>query len=269
MLLLGLTLAMSAASPPTKSLQVPVIYEKVSPNDYVIPVGDSVLAATWDKLEIKPTEPVKVQMACLVIARAGVPESCVPASQIPTGQKTIDWAISGNPNASPDQQVSEHELNMISVAASRLRSARIASVKNQGLFTVRFFEVTLSSADERAPFAIAGDMALNSQSVEFSQPLDPKLLTDLYPPAAMRWAAPVRVKLLCNISQDLRLLCREPGSFVYRRVNFVQDEARMVEDVRLATYQLASTIRLKPKDKNGQDVAGRDYAFSVSWQLPQ
>lgn len=269
MLLLGLTLAMSAASPPTRSIHVPVDYETVSPSDYVVPVGDSVLAATWDALVVKPTEPVKMQMACLMVAHSGVPVNCVPASQIPTGQKTVDWAIVGNPNATPDPTVSEQERNKIAVAASRLRSTRIASVDDQGMFTIRLFEVTLSPTDERAPFTSAGENALNSESVEFAVPLDPKLLSDLYPPAAMLWGAPVRVNMLCNIKQDLGLLCRDTGKLEYTRVYSNRDEARMIEDVRLATYQLASTMRLKPKDMNGQDVAGRDYEFSVFWQLPR
>lgn len=269
MLILGLAFAMAAASPPTKSLHVPVDYENVSPNDYVIPVGASVLAATWDVLEVKPTEPVKVQMACLMVARSGVPVNCIPASQIPTGQKTVDWAIVGNPNASPGQGGNEHELNMISVAASRLRSTRIASVEDQGMFMVRFFEVTLSPTDKRAPFTMAGDIPLDSQSVEFEQPLDTNLLMDLYPPAAMIWGAPVRVRIRCNITQDLGLLCRDPGEFEYNRADSNRSEAGMIEDLRLATYQLASTMRLKPKDIDGRDVTGRDYAFSVFWQLPR
>lgn len=269
LILLGLMAVPMEVDAPLKGGmdKVPVEYDTVDSTEIRIAVSDSVRAATWDMLTIKPARPVHVRMACIVLDRYGAPGACVPASQVPPGQDTIDWPsiVDDDRQAGRSGNPSEAELHR--VAGLRISAARTSErPATKNLFVIRFFEEVVSPTDARPPFA-PGD-ALTMQDVVLARPIDRALMQVLYPAVAMRYSVNARVTMTCRIEPSLKLLCRDPGAIVTEPGDIGTLTPTLIKDLRFSTYQLASTIALAPKGRDGQDIVGKDVKFSIRWQLP-
>lgn len=239
---------------------VPVERSVVTAAEYRVPPGDSVRASTWDEISSKPSQPIPVRVACIVMLEFGVPGACIPASRLPAGT-TVNWAaVRDAYERAPDSREAQDEL--IRTAEKRLSVSRLKPANG---WAVRIFEEVISPADARPTFE-PGE-AFTLRDVIMTKPLDGKLVKALYPVAPLRNGAAARVSLTCKIEQDFRLLCRDPG-VVKIGPPSEAGNAQFAEAFRLATYQLASTISLQPKSYSGQDVVGRNLTIAINWLLP-
>lgn len=232
----------------------------------VVPISDSVRAATWDRLQPGPTAPVHLKVACLVYEQIGVPGACIDATLIPQGAKTVDWLAL--------RALDQSKLASMPTDAKMLRAVvqrRISTLRLKGdpaqppTLTVRLFDEVVSAADARpvpppAPLLDYGDVVLTS-------PLDPTLLDTLYPFDAMRYKLRARVEMRCRVQSTLRLLCRDPGKVTLSSTEVGAEAMTIEESFRLAAYQLASTIELAPEAKDGRRVLGSDVKLVINWQL--
>lgn len=264
----ALVAAALSVAPADEDMRIPVIAGVAGPADMRVPIGDSVRAATWDDLAIKPDQPKHMRLACIIFVPAGAPGGCVPASLIAPGQTMIDWpevmmaadaAYAGRPA----------DMALIDAATQRIGAARVvARDTGDALFAVRFFDEIIAPADARPPFAETDDGALTTRDAVFAEPLDAELMALLYPMIAMRYAVDAEVRVTCRIEPDLKLLCRDRGVVVFDPGKVGSYAAKLEDDLRFSTYQLASTIRLEPKSADGRDVAGRSFRFVVRWSMP-
>lgn len=212
MILLGLMIAAPGGALANENMLVPIDYEVVQEGDVLIPISDSVRAATWDELVVKPVQPVRLRLACIVFVPSGAPGACVPASFIEPGQKTVDWAKVHNPvgQAAPSEKPADPEL--LRAATRRIDAARVVVPGGaKDVFAIRFFDEVISPDDERPPLALTFDEDLKMRDVTLAEPLDPGIMKMLYPPVAMRYSVNATVSMTCQIEMSLRLLCRDPG----------------------------------------------------------
>lgn len=245
---------------------VPVEQQTLQSTDLAVPVSDSVRAATWDDLSVKPSEPVHIRVACIVAAAFGVPGSCVPASDIASDSKTIDWAKARDYNDRWARTANPADVALLRIATERLQTARVpAQAVRKSLFVVRFFDEVISPSDARSPFVEKETLTMND--ITLAKPIDPDVLRRLYPVLALRADVAGRVRMTCDIQNNLTLLCRDQGIIEVSRT----DENNMIEmrrAFRFSTYQFVSTFQLMPNDRNGNSVVGRQLKFAIAWQLP-
>lgn len=246
---------------------IPLEQGTLKSEDLPIPISDSVRAATWDGLTIKPLQPIHVQVACIVIAEFGVPGSCVRASSIAPESKVINWVKARDDHDRWERTASQAEVELLRIATERLHTARTQGHKSPKLmFSVKFFDEIIAPRDARPPFTSKSTMTMND--IVLTKPIDGGVIRRLYPVVALRNNVAARVRMICDIENDLKLLCRDQGAVELAATGLVDNET-MIHDFRLATYQFASTLQIAPKDKNGIDVTGRQLKFAISWQLPE
>lgn len=263
--LLGLAVAASMGG---DFSNVPVEYETVGPADTLVSISDSVRAATWDGLSSKPSEPVQVRLACIVFVASGAPGACVPASLLPVGQKTVDWPAIRNGNDVADRSANWGDVEMRRTSALRIDAARIhPQPVGKGMFVIRVFEEIISPADARPAF-VPGE-ALTMQDVTLAKPLDGSLLQALYPVLAMRYSVTARVTVICKIEESLRILCRDLGKIQSDPSEIGEWTPELMHSLQFSTYQLASTLKFEKKDKNGNDISGRNIKVSIVWKIPE
>lgn len=265
-----LWVAAAASGVPTSKIDlknVPIEYADIQPIDIRIPISSSVRAATWDQLAVKPSKPVSVRLACIVWG-FGAPDACVNASLITQGQKTIDWHKVREVDDLAQESATAADNQIREIAQVRIDSVRItARSGGKDMFVIRFFEEVVSPADARPPFS-PGE-ALTMQDVILKKPLDGTLIQALFPIVAMRYSVTARVNVTCHVEPDLRLLCRDLGTINAEPANVGAGTLDLIQSLRFATYQLASTMELEPKSKNGDDIVGRDVRFGILWTLPR
>lgn len=246
--------------------RVAVDHETVRPSDLRVGVGDSVRAATWDELQEKPNAPVTIRMACMVMKPFGVPGGCVPADSIPAGQAQVNLPVLTEQVRAARAERSTLELELERIAEKRIRTSRLVRGRSDDQFMViHLFEVVIDPADARPIFDTDNPLAL--ADVSFARPLDASLIQSLFPVLAMRESFGARVRITCRIQPSLDLLCRDVGTVTPVPAQAFQPADPVTEDFRLATYQIASTIKLEPKTKSGADVVGRNLVISISWVL--
>lgn len=275
-----LALAVAASSPPPPILIPPPLpatatsieYGEVTTAEVRLPISDSVRAATWRELEYKPDRPTTVRLACIVFWFNGAPGACVSAARLPLGKKTIDWVRARQEEVEAEKTEDPAALALRRTAERRISTLRMpAPFDLQGdnkfsYYSIRFFDETISSTDARPAFKENETLSLGD--VTMAKPLDADLLPDLFPAIALRYDVTARVVIRCRIEKTLRLLCRDPGTVDMQPGNVdLIDE--ISEAFRLVTYQIASTIQLQPKDKDGRNVAGRDLKIALRWTLPE
>ncbi|PQM27334.1 hypothetical protein CVO77_01625 [Sphingopyxis lindanitolerans] len=246
---------------------IPIDYTTVGPADIQIPVSASVRAETWDHFIIKPSEPHRVRVACIVLTEVGVPGACVPESFIAPGKKTIDWvaARSAYEKAFPSDDPAEAALYF--AASQRMNAVRVTPrPDSKSMFAIRIFEETISPTDARPPFT-PGE-SLGTLQVTITRPPDGRLMGMLYPTLALRNSVEAEIRMTCRIEADFSLLCRDPGQIALRPADAGDQTADLIEDFRFSTYQLASTMRLGPKTIDGRDAVGRDLRIRIAWKLP-
>jgi hypothetical protein len=224
-----------------------------------------VRATTWDELTIKPAAQTHIRVACIVAL--GAPGSCVPASSVASDSKTIDWAKARDDNDKWAQTASPADVALLRTVTERLQTARtLSQPTRKSLFVIKFFDEVVSPDDVRPPFVAKETLAI--KDITLTKPIDASLLSRIYPVSAIRNGVAARVNMQCDIEINLRLLCRDQGT-----INLVSTGASETVDIirafRFATYQFASTLQLMPKDKNGNDVVGRQLKFAMTWQLPK
>lgn len=260
-----LILAAAASSPPFGSVDlnnVPIDYQTMAPAEFLVPISDSVRAATWDSLSTKPTEPMRLRLACIVWNVSGAPGACIPADRLPQGQKTADWIELRRHQA--DGPAAELQ----NVATRRIGASRLGAKPGQKhMFVIRVFDETISPADAREPFSLGAALTLND--ARLVQPLDGSLVQHLYPTAAVRAGIIARVVVTCKIEFTLRPLCRDPGTFQVDPSTASSLTPDIREDLLFATYQLASTMKLEPKTNDGREVRGRNLRIAVTWKMPE
>lgn len=266
---LGLIAAVSSLASANNESNIPVSYEVVRPADVRVPISDSVRAATWDDLTIQPEQPVNIRLACIVFVPSGAPGNCVPALLVPPGQKTVDWGKVLDAGQQDGQFASPTDAALFEVARRRVNAIRLVPSDGRVVFSVRFFDEVIGPADARPPLAITFDKDLTTRDVVFAEPLDGSLLQALYPPIAMRYSVNADVSVTCKIEPSLKLLCRDPGVIVSNPSEVPGYTDKLMENLRFSTYQLASTIKLKPRSADGREVAGRHFRFVVRWSTPQ
>lgn len=243
---------------------IPVEQQMLTSSDLPVPVSDSVRAATWDDLTAKPLEPVHVKVACIVAF--GASGSCVQASDVASDSKTIDWAKARDDNDRWVLTAKPADVALLQIAAERLQTARTQKEStSKSIFVIRFFDEVISPNDARPPFVPKETLAMSD--VALAKPIDTNLIGRLYPVMAIRNATIARVTMACDIQNNLKLLCRDHGTVAFGPIDETQKD-RLARDFRFSTYQFASTLQLMPKDKNGNDVIGRQLKFSVAWRLP-
>ncbi|HEV2596965.1 MAG TPA: hypothetical protein VGU00_01295 [Sphingopyxis sp.] len=267
--MLGLIAAASGAVAPADENMLPVAYAAVQPADIRVPISDSVRAATWDELEVALDRPVPVRLACIIFVPSGGPGNCVPASLVPLGQERVDWGRILEASDKAVRSADRVDAALFRAAARRVKTLRLFPGDRSTMFSIRFFEEVVASADARPPFAAAPEPALTMGNVAFAEPLDGRLLQMLYPAIAMRYSVNAQVRVTCDIGADLKLLCRDRGMVISNPAEVPGYTAQLMEDLRFSTYQLASTIKLQPKTADGLEVAGRQFAFAVRWALPK
>ncbi|MGQ3101419.1 MAG: hypothetical protein ACT6Q5_08835 [Sphingopyxis solisilvae] len=246
---------------------IPIDYATVGPAEVEIPVSASVRADTWDGLVAKPSEPRRIRVACITIAKFGVPGACIPASFVKPGQKTFDWAAARDAYEKARQSDDASETALILAAARRMSALRISPrPNNKSMFAIRIFEETISPTDARPPYT-HGE-SLGTRQVTMTRPPDGRLMGMLYPAAAMRYSVEARVRMTCRIEADFSLLCRDPGQITLQPADVGDRTAALTEDFRISTYQLASTMRFGPKTIDGRNAAGQDLSITIRWELP-
>ena len=237
----------------------------IAQDEVLVPVSDSVRAATWDELAVKPSVPKHVRVACIILAQNGAPGACVDASRLQPGQTSIDWI-----KAREDQSAADADdpagAELRALVNKRLTPMRLRQIGSDRTFVVRIFEETVGPADARPPFVPGTSLTFGQ--VTLAEPLDGSLIEALYPVDAIRNGVQARVRIACRIQPNLALLCRDPGT-IATSSGSGNDSPDIVRSLRFATYQLASTIRLKPKANDGSDVVGRDLQIGLSWQMPR
>ncbi|MEG3148680.1 hypothetical protein U1769_02190 [Sphingomonas sp. ZT3P38] len=246
--------------------QVAADSRPIAQDEVLVPVSDSVRAATWDELAVKPSVPKHVRVACIVWAQNGAPGACVDASRLQPGQTSIDWI-----KAREDQSAADANdlagADLRALVNKRLAPMRLRQINSDRTrFVVRIFEETIGPADARPPFVPGTSLTLGQ--VTLAEPLDGSLIEALYPMDAIRNGVQARVRIACRIQPNLALLCRDPGT-IATSSGSGNDSPDIVRSLRFASYQLASTIRLKPKANDGSDVVGRDLQIGLSWQMPR
>lgn len=248
--------------------KIPIEYETVSPAETRIPVSESVRAATFDQLADKPAQPKRLRLACIVLDRFGAPGDCVPASRLPLGQKTVDWASIHDIQPDLNQLEPAAETALRRVAGQRISTARLAErPKTKNLFVIRVFEEEISPADARPAFT-PSEEPLPFTELKLAKPIDGELVRLLYPALALRNSVTARVSMICRVTEKLTLLCRDPGSVV-TMPNYMGPMAPALEEAfRFSTYQLASTLSFAPDSVSGQAIAGKDVRFAIRWLMP-
>lgn len=241
-------------------------------NDVLVPVSDSVRAATWDWLSAASAKPtpaaeMHVKVACIVFYPLGAPGACIDAARIPAGASTVDWAAlraqdEAELMAGPADVLARREVVVLRLSALRMK----AQAATPPRFAVRVFDEAVGPGDARpaatpAPLFNFGEVALEA-------PLQGELLEALYPVRALRDELRARVEVRCRIEPSRRLLCRDPGKVTLLPYLVREDSDEIEAAFRLATYQLASTLQLKPEAKDGRPVAGSDLRLVINWEMP-
>lgn len=264
--ILAMLLASSAV--PDSMVAVPVSHGTIQSADMAIPVSDSVRAATWDSMAVKPDKPVHFRVACIVIGSFGLPGACVPASSVDENGKTINWAKARDDYDQWERTADPKDVALLRVVTERLNAARAPKSRiAKSLFAIQFFDEVVSPEDARAPYAL-GD-ALAFSDIKLTKPIDGALLSWLYPTAALRNGVSAQVLLVCDIQPNLKLLCRDQGRINLAGTGAIPDSDRAIHDFRFATYQFASTLQLEPMSLKGDSVAGRQLKLYMSWKLPE
>ena len=259
-----------AAAGPWRRGAVSSSPSKVKDSDIIIPVGDSLRAATWENLPEKPTAARHVALACLVMANEGTPISCLPATPKLKAANLAAWnaefdayAATAPATPTPTPERTQTDIAMLRVVNIRLKPERSGKGKNWK--TMIFDEVFApTDARERPP---AGE-ALTMGAVTLEKPFDPDVLRLLYPIIAQRYQVSARVTITCHIEPALTLLCRKPGKIDAEQGQPPANPQGIYAALVFASYQAASTIRLAPTAKAGRPVAGKDLTLAFRWAMP-
>jgi len=254
------------ASINTDLAQVAINADVAKEADFRVPVSDSVRAATWDMMTFKPAHATTVRVACIVMVPNGAPGACVSASRLTPGQTVADWRKLRE-EEDADRSRSSADVELLGIVAARLDAARLpAKPDAKSMFALRVFEETVSATDARPAF-VPGE-ALTLQEVTLATPLDGSLVQALFPGVAMRFSVNARVAVKCKVQPTLKLLCRDRGTMQAEPSDIGEYTHDLRQSMLFATYQLASTIKLDPKTKDGRDVIGRDLSVAIAWRMP-
>jgi hypothetical protein len=268
--MLPLLMFLLAAAPAAEGSQVKIAGPaKVRPSDIRIPVGDSLRAATWENLPVKPTAPRHVGLACLVLANEGTPLSCLPATAKLKAATLAQWNALFDAYTAASPGAADPERTLIDIATLRVLNTRLrpeGGGKGKTSWKLMIFDETFSPTDAR-PHPPPGE-ALTMSAVTLDKPFDPNILEALYPMIAQRYQMAARVTITCHIEPALTLLCREPGKIDAEQGQSNENAEVIYTALVFASYQAASTIRLAPKAKDGSDVAGKDLTMAFRWSMP-
>jgi len=246
---------------------VPIEYGTVASAQMRVAISASVRAATWDDLPFKPSNPVNVRLACIVLAKYGIPGGCVPASRITSGLNAIGWAVIRDNYEHVGRYQNLTDFALLQTANQRIATARLPpQPDSKNMFVIKFFEEVISPSDSR-PIFFEGKR-IDMKDVNLAKPLDDSLFQVLYPPLALRYSATARVTMSCQVEDNLRLLCRDPGMIDIDTNIPAESRRDLITSMRYATYQLASMMEIEPKSKDGQEVVGKQLRIRVTWKLP-
>lgn len=253
-----LGLLVTAALGATASLPAPIL---VNEQSISLPVSSAVRSETIKDLPAPLPGPLSLTFHCTMDMTDGRPLDCVegerPSSWKAFDSKVIQTALRENgPEADPVRKV----------AAARIGLTRVHLVPGNNTVreTVMTFVETVAP-DDAIPDPVPVPTApLTWQDVTFETGIDQAMLASLYPRTALRRGVHARAELTCRITVPRRLFC-------YRGViKDADNEAVPLGDwiskqFKLASYQVASTMRLAPRTKGDIDVVGQDIVINVNW----
>jgi hypothetical protein len=261
-----------AAMLPAPAIEIEFIgidYNDVASRQMRVPVSDSVRALTWDRMRARPKQAATVRLACLVW-KLGKVGNCVEASLVPAGQTKVDWERLRDADSAAFKAATPLERSLRVTAENRASAAIMPENDGAKLnqVMVRFFTETISPADARAPYSPSPQPPLRMSEVTLERPMDGSLIRDLFPVTAMRKMAEARVSLRCRVQQSGRLLCRDPGTISADQAGWGSDRDVITDDFQIASYQVASTLIVRPKARNGEPTVGRDLQLGIAWVMP-
>src|SRR3954454_10315159 len=99
--------------------------EKVKASDILLPLGESLRAATWENLLEKPAAPRHVGLVCLVMADEGTPVSCLPATAKLKAANLAEWNALFDADAAAALTAPAGERNLIEIAMLRVLNTRL------------------------------------------------------------------------------------------------------------------------------------------------
>ena len=242
--------------------KIPVVVSPVTADDLLLPVSDSLKAATVAELHELPKEPERLHLACIVLQPWGAPGRCVNASEIPADRSEADWdeVILRIPNYQPNQRIKS---DIFKAAETRVGLSVLKRSENrEPRFEIRFFDVVIDPSDARVEAIPASVLA--TKDIVFAKPINGSLLTAFYPTVALRHSVEARVTMTCLIEDSRRLLCLDPGTVELSNASMPE----LVRAFRLATYQIASSFDLAERDKAGNLIMGKALKFTIVWKLP-
>jgi hypothetical protein len=157
---------------------------------------------------------------------------------------------------------------LLNAAHSRVTLIRVRKVDQ----SLRAETKIMTFAETIAPSDLLPD-AMPAPTIEvsnllFSQTPSAVDVADLYPAYAMRSEVGARTTVTCRIKDDLTLSCRNANA----QPNLYPDNPdyeRISSEFRLASYQLMSLMKALPRAKDGSDVVGKDFEYSVNWLIPR
>jgi hypothetical protein len=250
MFVLPAALALMGANNPQPPLGEPVA---VTANDIIASPSAAVKSAVLDAAESQPAKPVSFDFICMASAEGAIFD-CIPGSNaLPPKATWLDFIrIAGV----DEKKSADHSL----VALARLQARRTVLRERTG--SPKTYLIRLSETlDPAAHVELAKPTrVVTSKELHFATVPDGRLMSRLYPMAALRNGTGARVTARCRVQNDLSLFC-------YGGKTNESVRPGDAEDFVMATYQLWSAARVDPKTVDGQDAVGAEAELSINWQL--
>lgn len=245
------------AAPASDRLPAPV---EARDADIVIPVSESVRAATLSRMPQPPARPVTVSLACDISLYNGEPRRCVPAQSLPQLRTWSDfYAAAGAFGEKLEAPGADAAVRAAFERVRVLRVRRPAAVTRDERKLMLFTQVV--SASDAMPALPAAERLEAADVTLADQPGDFRAW-DLYPEVALRNEDQATVSVLCRVRPDGGLLCRDARVTWFSSKPIATD--RLFE---LVTYQMMSLRKVGPLARDGRPTAGRDLATRVGWRL--
>lgn len=250
---------------------LPLVPRPVASDELLIPLSDSVKAATFAALTSPPEAPVTIHLACIVMQPFGAPGRCVDAALIDPGKSDVDWDAALRMQALREEPAAAgNGVDRALFDAAQIRVSALhlkPSHDPKPYFEVRLFDVPFSPLDAGKTATRGQPLTtapLTTKDISFATPIDGSLLTANYPTPALRYSVTANVTLTCEIGETRKLFCAGPGNVVMNP----PDHPAFAVDFLFATYQIASTFDLAATDKAGDSVAGKSLTFTIAWRIP-
>lgn len=207
-----------------------------------------------------PATPVAVRLQCEV-ATYGAPVACLPldagakpvTSRAEWKKRVAAWTATGAAAAAP----------AVRVAIERVLFIRVQPVAGTAFAPPQMiFTESVSAGDAVTLGKPIG--TIEARDLEMDERPTPEILQSYYPVSALRSGIGARMKAMCRVMPNRKLLCRD--------AELIAPDAAITfalsSEFRNATYQVLDSIRLAPLTKQDEPVVGRDVEMRISFILP-